>query len=460
MAEYHADVIVIGGGAAGLAAASVLATAGYRILLLEARGRLGGRIHTLYEPGWPLPVELGAEFIHGKPPEVRPLVHRAGLSVLEVQGEHWYREGNRLVHSDELWNQVSEILERLRDIGPEDLSFAQFLETYCRDAAPNAKAQATRYVEGLNAADRNLISVQSLRDAETRAQQLHADHLFRIQSGHSRLLELLCAGPSVTDLTFQLNTIVTRIVWREGHVEVESQSVTGTKLEPYTTPRLLITLPLGVLQASPNSTGVVRFVPELPEKQQALQQLCMGPVVKAVLRFDEPFWEANGVESLSFLHAPGEPFPTWWTPWPLYSSVLIGWAGGPAAAAISHQDQTAILDQAMGTLARTLAIAPAALDRRLQAWHVCDWQTDPWARGAYSYVTAAGTAAVGRLAQPVKQTLYFAGEATEGGFSGTVASAVFGSRVSRFRRKRPLDLFIGPHAAELKRGRGRTSAAA
>lgn len=424
MAEHHRDVIVVGGGAAGLAAASVLAAAGLKTLLVEARGRLGGRVDTVLVPQWSLPVERGAEFVHGTPRESWEIIDRAALSAFEVQGEHWYFRDGRLVRSGELWDKVDTILRRLADLGTEDLSFTQFLEAYCRDASPEAKALATQYVEGLNAADKDLISVQSLRQAEADAQRFQGERLFRLPSGYHRLIEWLRAGTGVRHLDIRLSRIVSRIAWQPGQVQVESRSVAGLALEPCTAPRAVITLPLGVLQAPHGAQGAVQFSPDLPDKQRAIGQLRMGPVVKVVLQFDEAFWEHNGVPDMSFLHVPGKPFPTWWTPLPLCAPVLTGWAGGPAAASLSHQDAPVVLAQALGTLAQAFDLDRAALAWRLQAWSVCDWQADPFSRGAYSNVTAGGLAAVGQLAQPVARTLYFAGEATEGGFSGTVASAL------------------------------------
>jgi len=63
------DCLVLGAGVAGLAAARVLVDAGRRVRVLEARDRIGGRVHTRHVPGFAFPVELGAEFVHGAPPE-------------------------------------------------------------------------------------------------------------------------------------------------------------------------------------------------------------------------------------------------------------------------------------------------------------------------------------------------------------------------------------------------------
>src|SRR5436305_13466012 len=79
-----ADVVVIGAGLAGLTAARRLAAAGLRVTVLEARDRVGGRVHTLREPGCPVPVEAGAEFVHGDPPELWDEITAAGLATDEI----------------------------------------------------------------------------------------------------------------------------------------------------------------------------------------------------------------------------------------------------------------------------------------------------------------------------------------------------------------------------------------
>src|SRR5438105_1616414 len=89
MIEHKADVIVIGAGAAGMAAARELSRASTNVVIVEARDRLGGRIHTLRDPGFPLPVELGAEFVHGRPRESWEIIRAADLIAYDVTDTHW-----------------------------------------------------------------------------------------------------------------------------------------------------------------------------------------------------------------------------------------------------------------------------------------------------------------------------------------------------------------------------------
>ncbi len=170
----------------------------------------------------------------------------------------------------------------------------------------------------------------------------------------------------------------------------------------------------------------------------AIAALGFGTVVKVVLKFSEPFWEGRAVPSMTrgkdlsgmaFLHSRSESFPTWWTWLPLRATTLTGWAGGPAADALAGRPEQEIRAEAVASLARYFGMKPADLDRRIERWWVADWRSDPHARGAYSYVPAGASGAVAKLAAPVDDTLFFAGEATEpAGSSGTVAGAIASGR--------------------------------
>jgi monoamine oxidase len=168
----------------------------------------------------------------------------------------------------------------------------------------------------------------------------------------------------------------------------------------------------------------VQFVPDFPQKWKSSEPLKVGSVVKLVLRFREAFWEAAGFEDLGFLHAPGELFQTWWTNSPMRSTILTGWVGGPAVSRLSGLTATEIVNRALDSLARILSVDRRRLASLLEATHLADWQDDPFARGAYSYVGVGGSRAATALAEPVADTLFFAGEATHDRLSGTVAGAI------------------------------------
>jgi monoamine oxidase len=228
------------------------------------------------------------------------------------------------------------------------------------------------------------------------------------------------------------------VKWSKGSVEIRTRGGAVVRAR-----RAVVTLPLGVLRE-----GSVAFDPPLPGKADAVARLEVGPVVRAVLRFREPFWETAAfptvprgqtLEDLSFLHGPTEVFPTWWTQLPMRVPLLVGWSGGPAAERLAGQTDAQVLAAALAALARMLGVSEAYLSERLVVSHAADWQADPFARGAYSYVPVGGLDAMQRLAEPINDALFFAGEATHHeGQSGTVSGAI----ATGYRAAREISLSV------------------
>jgi monoamine oxidase len=297
------------------------------------------------------------------------------------------------------------VFPRLGRYDGPDLSFADFLARHCPDVPPDTKEQATAYVEGFNAADKGVVSALWLKETEAALGQDAGGASYRIHDGYDRVLDWLRAGLDPATTSLRLNTVVTTVRWRPGRVEVEVASGESISVAPLVAPCAVVTLPLGVLQAPPGSLGPVRFEPDLPAKRDAWNRLRMGPVVKLVLRFKEAFWEGAGLKGLSFLHTPSGPFQTWWTTRPMRTAVLTGWAGGPAARSLAGRKDEVILDQALDFLAVTFPLERRRLAELLVAHHLCDWQADPFSRGAYASVAVGGLGAPGRLAGPVAGTL-------------------------------------------------------
>lgn len=438
--EMGADVAIIGAGMAGLAAARRLTASGLRVTVLEARDRIGGRVHTRREPGWPVPVEAGAEFVHGTPAETWAVIRAAGLAAYEIAEDH--RDGSasppRPLDFGDLWDRL---LSRLARLQGADLSFAEFLERHGSDLSPAERRQAIAYVEGFNAADAGIVSTHWICDTE-RALAQGGDGSFRIQDGYDRVADWLRASANPEKLDLRLSTVVSSIRWRRGQVELESISAAGTALEPARAKRAIVTLPLGVLQAPAGAPGAVRFQPEVAEKRAAWQRLRMGAVVKMVLRFRTAPWEEAGSSELAFLHTPNGALQTWWTTRPMRTAVLTGWAGGPAAQEFAGQPAHSILVRALETLAVPFGTERRTLESQLDAWHVFDWQSDPFTRGAYSYVPAGQWQTPALLAAPIEETLFFAGEATDERLSGTVAGAL----ASGYRAAEEVRQSIAAHA--------------
>ena len=158
-------------------------------------------------------------------------------------------------------------------------------------------------------------------------------------------------------------------------------------------------------------------------KRDALAWVRTGAVVKALLRFREPFWLTRALRKTDFFHAAGAPVPTWWRGSPRELPLLTGWAGGPAAERLPRQDR---LGAALDSVARIFGRARREIESLLDGARIVDWTEDPFARGAYAYELAgAPPDLLTRLAAPEEGTLFFAGEATSlTGRGGTVDGAV------------------------------------
>jgi monoamine oxidase len=423
------DAIVVGAGVAGLAAAEGLGRAGLRVLALEARDRVGGRVETRHEPGWPAPLEVGAEFMHGLSPALERVRRRAGARRHEVRQRHGQWDGQRLVNADRGWEQAMELMTALPTSGP-DRSYQRLRHERWWRARADAPVQklALAYVEGFNASPAERVSAVALGKQTAASGEIEGDRLFRIDGGYGQVVESLVARATRAGATLRLGSVVRRIAWRAGRVEVEARGILGAPLPVERARAAVITLPVGVLRAPPGAPGAIRFAPALPaDKRAALAGLQPGPVLRILLRFRRlPAPLAR--RGLTFLHLPGAPVPTFWTAAGHDLPVLVGWAAGPAALRL-RGTETDRVNAAVASLKRALGDAGALLD----GWRVFDWQADPFARGAYSYQGVGALDAPQRLAAPVGQTLFFAGEATHAaGASGTVHGALeTGERVAR-----------------------------
>jgi monoamine oxidase len=395
------DVIVLGGGVAGLAAARRLVGAGLRVLLVEGRRRLGGRIETVREPPWPIPVELGAEFVHGR----APAILREHLRLGAVPERHLLSRGAALVGGEHAFAEAQRLLD---DGAAGDRSFKERLAA--AQASTEAKRLAALFVEGFHAAPIELASSRAIGE-QHRADARLGGGTARPLDGYRALVERLAASLGAVEL--RLGTVAEALEWRPGAVRVIVRGPLGG-LRELRARAAVIALPLAVLKRA------FRISPPVPQAR-AIERLAVGAVVKVVLWFRHAFWPSD----LVFVHARHARVPTWWTPRPFHAPILVGWAAGPAADGLSFHPPSEILDRALWSLRRIFRRRRRELYELLAGAYVRDWQADPLARGAYSYVPVGALDAQRALAEPVSSTLYFAGEATHaGGASATVHGAL------------------------------------
>ena len=430
------DVVVIGGGVAGLAAARALVEGGARVRLLEARDRIGGRVLTVRDDRLTSPIELGAEFIHGAAPETVGVVRDAHLITYEVLGERWRAGRGQLRRVDDYWKRLDLVMRRLDPELDPDRSFQEFL-----DSKPGGRrlarerTLAAEFIQGFHAADLARVSARSLAEGGSPGEDPDERRMGRLIDGYDRVPQWIARG---LDDVIALDSTVERIAWRRRSVRV---SITARPRHPprtITARAAIIALPLGVLQSAPPTPGSVAIDPDPPTFRRALDTMESGAVLRIVLAFREPFWterQIRGVPDganlacMHFLHTLHAPIPVWWTSFPVRAPMLTGWVGGPRAHALVRQGREAILDTALDTLARHLSLRQRTLAGLLTGFWMHDWLGDPYARGAYSYPLVGGSQASRILARPVERTLFFAGEAMDSEMrSGTVHGAIGSGR--------------------------------
>ena len=415
------DVIVVGAGVAGLAAARTLRERGVRVEVLEARDRIGGRVFTHRDPRAPAPIELGAEFMHGSAPEVMAIVREAGLLAVDICGERWERRGKRLVSSGDFWHRLENVMSRMSASRDPDRSFHEFLAT-----APGGRrlardrALAREFVEGFHAADALRISERALAKGGSPHGDVNEQRMGRLLDGYDHIPGWLARKPYDS---VRLRTVVRSIEWEPGavHLDTSKGSFAGRAA--------ILTLPIGVLQARPGDVGAVRIHPALPKHEDALSRVTTGPVTRIVMLFREQFWRNGKLANLSFLQGSDADVPVWWTLAPLRAPMLVAWAGGRRGAALALLSAGERLDRVLSSAARQFGAPRRRIAALLVESWTHNWEDDPFARGAYSYPLVGGSRAGESLAKPVRGTLYIAGEGTvEEAESGTVHGAIRSGR--------------------------------
>jgi monoamine oxidase len=413
MPRKHAPhVVVVGAGAAGLMAGRELARAGWRVTILDARDRLGGRIYPLSEAEFGYGAEGGAEFVHGAAPVTRALMREAGLSLAPRHGTRWSARSGPLAPAEPVMPHADRFHRALLDLA-EDLPVADFLRA--RFAAPGydeLRRWVTRTVEGYDAADPRRFSTLALRE-EWLARD-DGEH-GRVREGYGALIAFLDAECREHGAAIRLGAEVAAIVEDRGRLAVRCADGVGIE-----TDAVVLAVPLPLL-------SVIALPPSARERAAAAADIGFGNVVKILLRFATPWWADSAgskLADLSFLLS-NAAVPTWWTQYPDRHPVLTGWLAGPKADAVSPLGEADLVAIGLASLAEIFDVAAEGLRARLVAARAIDWGNDPFARGAYSYATPRTRAALSILRQPHRDEIFFSGEALYAGADmGTVEAAL------------------------------------
>lgn len=400
VAGGEVDVIVIGAGIAGCAAARALSGQGISVRILEARSRVGGRLWT--EDGY----DIGGHWIHGT--EGNPITNLArgwGLPLIYVGGDTsyigwWDRlcfpapdapdKDRSIIAADRLFDR----LEQRRDHAGTDADFAAAVRAeLAASGAPDTLADwhIDLVVRDDCAADRRQMSVGHWDEGY----EVHGYGDSVIIGGMQQLVERLAVG-----LDIRFGDPVVRVGAQGDLCEVITAG--GHR---HRAARVIVTLPLGVLKA-----GTVAFDPPLPAaKQRAIARLGFGNLTKLRVLYDEPCWPV-GQYAFGLLPPPGGTAPTVAVNQMLLGAPpgLIMPIGAPDGIALEQMSPADQRTYAIAVMQRNFGDVPEP-----RAVEVSGWSSDPFARGTYSFAAVGSTAEdFAELARPVGDQLFFAGEAT------------------------------------------------
>ncbi len=415
-----ADVLVIGAGIAGLRAAEVLASKGRRVIVLEARDRIGGRIHT--DRSWGVPVDLGASWIHGV--QNNPIAALAEANGIKTRAADYDSavygpDGRRLPDGtlEDLESEVAGLVEIGRDGSPDtgepgtgepgtDEPLRTALDRAIGAANLDAPARIavemaiTGSIEHEYAADATDLSAEHFDAGDEEA---GGDAL--LPGGYDEIARAVAKG-----LDVRLGHVVTSIDTSG------DRALVATSRGEFGAEAVVVTVPLGVLKAES-----IRFTPPLSEsKAGAIARLGMGALSKTCLRFGSAFWP-SGTELVDLVPAASRR-GQW-----VESLGLTGLVGVPAlmmfnagrfARTVETMTDADVVAGATGALKPAFpdVSAPTGLLRS-------SWSVDPYSLGSYSFI-AVGSSPADRdaLAEPEGRRV-FAGEACSRDHAGTVHGA-------------------------------------
>lgn len=398
--SFDFDVAIVGAGAAGIAAARRLIAAKRRVVLLEASDRIGGRCITDTKI-FGVPFDLGAHWLHM--PDVNPVAKLAPSTGLEIyhapQGQR-LRIGRRNAREGELEDFLATMVRANRGIneaarGKADISCVQALPKDLADWRPSIE-----FVLGPFGCGKNLGEVSAADFAKSTERDIDAF----CRQGYGALIAKLGEG-----LPVRRSAAVTRIGTQAGAgVEVD------TGKGRISARHVLVTVSTGVL-----ASGQLKFVPDLPKRQvDAIAKLSPGSYDHVALEFeanplglqsDELVFEKASDERTAALLANVSRTP-----------LCLVEVAGSFGKALSAQGEAAMVAFALDWIA---GLFGADIKKAVKRTHATQWNKEPWALGAFSAAAVGGQPGRRILMEPVRDRIWFAGEAVHETLWGTVGGA-------------------------------------
>ncbi len=400
-----AEIVIIGAGAAGLMSARELVKKNKKVLILEARNRIGGRIWSLPEKDFGYEAQGGAEFTHGPVPVTKTLVREAGLTYLPMpdDGQMWIFDGELkkgfliTEHPEFLRhkNKINEILKKLN----KDMPVAVFLEKFfADDQYKEFRKLVIQMVESFDAADPNKISTFSLREEWLGKEEWIQG---RIKEGYGAILNFLESECKKYNVEILFNKIVNKIELTD---IINIQCVDGSS---YEAEKVIITVPTPAIKQ-------IQFQPSIPDKLKAAEEIGFGPVIKVLFKFRDRWWLEDGRKNMSkavFILCVNGKYNAWWTQYPETYPVLTGWIAGSNALELKDKNQNEIIELGIDSLAEVFSVDRVLIKDNLLASRVINWPIDPFSQGAYSYSTTNSERAYAELRKSIDNKIFFAGEA-------------------------------------------------
>ncbi|PZO45163.1 MAG: monoamine oxidase [Pseudanabaena frigida] len=418
--EDSQQIIVVGAGISGIAAAKKLQIQGYSVIVLEGRDRIGGRIWTDNSLGTPL--DLGAAWIqkvNGNP--ISSLAKQFAIqTVVSDYDSQWNYQGvNQLISESEekLVNQAfqsfMDMVAKLKNETPSSQQVT--LADIAQQVIQSEKITGTT-LNGFRARLASTIESEMGDDlANLGLKGFNEDSEFTganvvFPQGYTQLVQALSA-----DLDIRTKHLVQQIAYDDSGVQVT------TDRGIFRGSRVIVTVPLGVLKR-----GSIKFLPALPEsKLKAMEQLGMGALNKLVLKFPQPFWSSEP-HSFAYInsnrdHPISDRYIEFWN-WQKYvkQPILVAIVSGRFSRSLSQMSLSEATQNIMSDLqamfGKDIALPTATL--------LTQWHNDPFTYGSYSTFSLNGSLQdCDRLAEPIGDRLFFAGEATYGKYLGSVHGA-------------------------------------